>query len=159
MAGTPYNTSSVDLHLADEIRIPRAGLCLEFDLSAGSLPETLDTVYDIRTLPADGWSLPPHHFVLGRTREKVGLPLAGGLAARIEGRSSFARTGLLIHFTAPTIHANYTGTITLEMINLGAMPLKLKPGLRVCQLIVETVQGDILPADSQFQGQTTTVGR
>jgi deoxycytidine triphosphate deaminase len=44
------------------------------------------------------------------------------------------------------------------MINLGPLPLVLTPGLRVCQLIVETVEGDVLPEDSQFQGQAAASG-
>ncbi len=157
-ANTPYNTSSVDLRLCDEISVPKSGLSLNFDLGGGNLPQTLAAVCETRTIPDDGWLLKPQHFVLGRTIEAVSLPLASKLAARIEGRSSFARTGLLIHFTAPTIHANFTGTITLEMINLGPLAIRLIPGARVCQLIIETVEGDILPADSQFHGQSTPTG-
>ena len=80
------------------------------------------------------------------------LPLTGGLSARIEG-SSFARTALLIHFTAPTIYAGFEGTITLEIMNLGPIPMTLTPELRLCQLIIETVDGDVMPAPSQFHGQ------
>jgi dCTP deaminase len=156
--GTPYNTSSVDLRLSEEIRVPRPGLCLNFDLSSGSIADTLNAVTLPHTIPADGWTLAPNSFVLGRTIERVALPLESRLAARIEGRSSFARTGLLIHFTAPTIHANFTGTITLEMINLGPLPILLKPSLRVCQLILERVEGEVSPEDSQFQGQGTASG-
>jgi dCTP deaminase len=157
-AGTPYNTSSVDLCLADEILVPKDGLSLNFDLRTGSIAETLRRLSDRRIIPADGWILQPRSFVLGRTIERIALPLEGRLAARIEGRSSFARTGLLVHFTAPTIHANFSGTITLEMINLGPLPLVLTPGLRVCQLIVETVEGHVVPEPSQFQGQRSASG-
>jgi len=157
-AGSPYNTSSVDLRLANEILVPRDGLTLNFDLRTGNIAETLQRLSDRRTIPPDGWILQPRSFVLARTVERVALPLEGRLAARIEGRSSFARTGLLVHFTAPTIHANFSGTITLEMINLGPLPLVLTPGLRVCQLIVETVEGDVVPEPSQFHGQGTASG-
>ena len=54
------------------------------------------------------FTLKANQFVLAKTLERVELPIAEGrpcLAARIEGRSSFARSGLLVHFTAPTIHA------------------------------------------------------
>ena len=102
--------------------------------------------------------LEPRRFVLGRTVERVELPLSGGLAARIEGRSSFARTGLLVHFTAPTIHAGFSGTITLEMINLGPLSLTLTPRMRLCQLIVETVEGTPHPEASQFHDQSVPSG-
>jgi len=96
--------------------------------------------------------------ILGRTIERVALPIEGRLAARIEGRSSYARTGLVVHFTAPTIHAGFAGTITLEMINLGPISLTLTPGMRLCQLIVETVDGPIENGESQFRGQGTAIG-
>jgi dCTP deaminase len=80
------------------------------------------------------------------------------LAARVEGKSSLARCGLLVHFTAPTIHAGFEGTITLEMINLGAYPILLYPGMEISQLIVEQVVGTPRAAASQFQSQSTPVG-
>jgi dCTP deaminase len=84
--------------------------------------------------------------------------MSGGLAARVEGRSSFARTGLLVHFTAPTIHTAFEGHITLEIINLGWAPVVLWPNMRICQLIVETVDGDIAMSESQFRGQSKISG-
>ncbi len=80
------------------------------------------------------------------------------LAARVEGRSSFARCGLLVHFTAPTIHAGFNGRITLELINLGSIPILLYPEAYICQLIIEQVVGTPLKNDSQFQGQTKPSG-
>ena len=65
----------------------------------------------------------------------------GWLAARVEGKSSLARFGLLAHFTAPTIHAGFEGHITLEMMNLGPSPIILTPGMAICQLILEQVHG------------------
>lgn len=155
---SPYNSSSVDLRLAGDLRIPRRGLSLAFDLRSGDVRETLDAVCQTVSIGASGFLLEPGQLVLGHTIEKVVLPLEGGLAARIEGRSSFARTGLLIHFTAPTIHAGFEGTITLEIMNLGPIAMMLTPGLRLCQLIVETVEGDVMAAPSQFHGQGTPSG-
>jgi dCTP deaminase len=80
------------------------------------------------------------------------------LAARIEGKSSLARCGLLVHFTAPTVHAGYDGPLALEMINLGNVGISLFPAMPIAQLILETVVGDPEENPSQFQGQTTPVG-
>lgn len=63
------------------------------------------------------------------------------LAARIEGKSSFARCGLLVHFTAPTVHAGWKGRLTLEIKNLGSNPVTLYQGMPICQLILEEVLG------------------
>lgn len=106
----------------------------------------------------------PGDFVLGITHEWVELPLAAGIAARVEGRSTLARMGLAVHLTAPTIHAGWEGKITLEMVNLGGWPIKLRPReLRICQLVVERV-GDFSDSENdsdsppQFQGQRSPAG-
>lgn len=157
--GTPYDTISVDLRLSSEIRVPKKNLNIEFDLRGSGLSGTLDAVYEQVIIPDTGWTLQPNQYILGNTIELVELPLSENcLAARIEGRSSFARTGLLVHFTAPTIHPKFRGRITLEMINLGDIPLRLRPGLQICQLIVETVEGEPIRADSDFQNQETPTG-
>lgn len=155
---TPYDTISVDLRLGPEIFVPPSGLNLTFDIRSTGLVQTLRTVYQPRSI-GESYTLSPNEFILGSTLERIELPLSDRcLAARVEGRSSLARTGLLVHFTAPTIHPGFTGTIALEMINLGKIPLTLRPGLRVCQLIVETVDGEPIRADSQFQGQRQPTG-
>ncbi len=161
---SPYDACSVQLHMDNKIQEPAPGLKLAFDLSqpGKKLNETIDSVCNEIVIPRTGYVLDPGNFILAQTREEIGFPQHGGgkaLAGRIEGRSSFARTGLLVHFTAPTIHYGYKGTITLELLNHGPMPLILKPGLAICQLIIETVRG--LPAidfPSQFQGQQKPSG-
>ena len=68
------------------------------------------------------------------------------------------RCGILIHFTAPTIHAGFEGTITLEIINLGPIEFLLYPDMRICQLIIEEVKGIPTDAPNQFRGQKDAVG-
>ena len=57
--------------------------------------------------PKDGFDLEPKQFVLGYTRQKIYLPNASRIAARVEGKSSLARLGVGVHVTAPTIHAGF----------------------------------------------------
>jgi dCTP deaminase len=105
--------------------------------------------------------LRPNRLVLARTHERIELPIDSNgecLAARVEGKSSYARCGLLVHFTAPTIHAGFCGTITLELCNLGPLSIALYPRTPICQLIVETVRGVPFRNDSQFQGQRAPGG-
>jgi deoxycytidine triphosphate deaminase len=85
------------------------------------------------------WVLDRHQFALGITHERVELPRKSKIAARVEGRSTLARLGLVIHMTAPTIHCGFAGNIVLEMYNFGPNPLRLGPGLEVCQLVLERV--------------------
>jgi dCTP deaminase len=161
----PYNTSSVDLTLADEISyIPNdTPLAVSVDLSRGGFASLFGPHAKRQTITrTQPFSLEPGHFVLGRTRERVSLPILDDgepcLAARVEGRSSYARCGLLVHFTAPTIHSGFDGTITLELINMGPLPIVLRPDVPICQLIIEQVDGLPIRNDSQFQGQSDAGG-
>jgi len=160
----PYQTSSVDLRLADEITFFKEGLALNIDLRLGNFSDLFGPNSESRKIANDQpYSLAPGKFVLAKTRELVSLPiLMDGrtcLAARVEGKSSYARCGLLVHFTAPTIHSGFTGTITLELINLGPLPVLLYPGAAIRQLIVEEVAGVPFRNDSQFQNQTRASGQ
>ncbi len=157
-AECPYNTSSVDLRLGDEIiRLDKA-LPAGIDLRSkgfAALAQVSSTPF--RLSDEQPFSLAHGQFILARTLERVGLPIqpAGtpSLAARVEGRSSFARCGLLIHFTAPTVHCGFDGPLVLEMCNLGPYPILLYQGMRICQLILEEVRGVPFRNESQFQGQ------
>ncbi len=91
--------------------------------------------------PEAGYELEPNRLVLGWTRERVNLKPHARVAGRVEGKSSLARLGLAIHITAPTIHAGFRGEVQLEIINHGPLPIILRPGLRVCQLIFEQTLG------------------
>jgi dCTP deaminase len=154
-----YDTTALNLHLGTALSIPRAGP-FNYDLRKPGFATFLSRNCDHLELPAAGHVLEPRTFVLGVTMERVTLPLIEGqtLAARIEGKSSFARCGLLVHFTAPTVHAGFDGTLTLEMINLGNVGISLFSGMPICQLILETVIGDPSANPSQFQGQSTPAG-
>ena len=98
----------------------------------------------------------PGEFVLAVTEEKVKIP--NDLVARVEGRSSIGRLGIVIHTTAGFIDAGFEGTITLEIANLNRMPIALYPGQRICQLAFEQMTSEaIVPygkkACSKYQGQ------
>src|SRR3989344_4896852 len=80
-----------------------------------------------------------HHgqLLLGATTEKVCLP--NDIAARIDGRSRLGRLGLVIHSTAGHIDPGFCGRIILEITNIGKLPIILHKGIRVCQLVFETL--------------------
>jgi dCTP deaminase len=157
----PYGTTSVDLRLAPKISIPKKG-AYAFDLKNGKIAEFLvQNCDDIDLAKSGSYTLDRGAFVLGQTMEKVELPLIFGkptLAARIEGKSSCARCGILVHFTAPTVHAGWTGRLTLEITNLGPCPFVLRSNEPICQLILEQVEGEPFESPSQFHGQTTPPG-
>ena len=76
--------------------------------------------------------LHPGEFVLGSTYEQVTLP--DDIAARLEGKSSLGRLGLLTHSTAGFIDPGFTGHVTLELSNVATLPIKLWPGMKIGQL-------------------------
>ena len=142
----PYDTTSVDLRLGDTISIPPTKGPFAYDLRKGGLASFLSKNCEHIKIDSHGYSLEPNTFALGKTLEHIKLPIGSGrqsLAGRIEGKSSFARCGLLVHFTAPTVHADWDGTLTLEMKNLGNCAIILYPEMPICQLILEEVLGQI----------------
>jgi dCTP deaminase len=88
-----------------------------------------------RVVEPDGdepFILHPGEFVLGSTHEVVTLP--DDVAARVEGKSSLGRLGLLTHATAGFVDPGFSGHVTLELANVATLPIKLYPGMKIGQL-------------------------
>ncbi|GAA1258176.1 dCTP deaminase [Janibacter melonis] len=81
--------------------------------------------------PAEGFVLHPGEFVLGSTLETITLP--DDLAARVEGKSSLGRLGLLTHATAGFVDPGFSGHVTLELSNVATLPIMLWPGMKIGQ--------------------------
>lgn len=161
------STSAVDLTLGEEFHRWRK-------LTGGGAETTIDPSHPefdypqlarvhqetIRTDDSGSIIIRPGELVLALTRERVVLPETSRLAARVEGRSTLARLGLAIHLTAPIIHAGFRGRITLEMTNQGPIPIRLCPGLTVCQLVFEMLFGTPQATMTGiFQDQESVAGR
>ncbi|MGB4779124.1 dCTP deaminase [Microbacterium sp.] len=86
----------------------------------------------IEVAPDEAFVLHPGEFVLGSTFEQVTLP--DDIAARLEGKSSLGRLGLLTHSTAGFIDPGFSGHVTLELSNVATLPIKLWPGMKIGQL-------------------------
>lgn len=86
----------------------------------------------VEVAPDEPFILHPGEFVLGATYEKVTLP--DNIAARLEGKSSLGRLGLLTHSTAGFIDPGFSGHVTLELSNMATLPIMLWPGSKVGQL-------------------------
>ena len=95
--------------------------------------------------------LHPKAFILAITLEWVRLPK--DLGAYVIGRSSWGRRGLVIA-TATGVHPGFTGCLTLELSNLGEIPIAITPGMTICQLFFHKAEGATVtnPASSQFAG-------
>jgi len=86
----------------------------------------------VEVAPDEPFILHPGEFVLGSTYEQVTLP--DDVAARLEGKSSLGRLGLLTHSTAGFIDPGFSGHVTLELSNMATLPIKLWPGSKIGQL-------------------------
>jgi len=86
-----------------------------------------------------GLIIKPGEVVLGVTKEKISL--SSGLCARIDGRTRFARLGLLVHLSSSLVQPGVNNVQVLEIMNASPNELVLKPGLKICQLVFEELKG------------------
>ncbi|MFC1748509.1 dCTP deaminase [Pseudomonadota bacterium] len=121
-------------------------------------PESFKNITSMMELEGENepFIVQPGEFVLGVTLEKV--KIGDDIVARVEGRSSLGRLGIIVHSTAGFVDAGFEGTITLEITNINRMPVALYPGMRVCQLAFEpmTSKADVpygKKKSSKYQGQ------
>jgi len=91
-----------------------------------------DLTREVEVASDETFVLHPGEFVLGSTYEVVTLP--DDVAARLEGKSSLGRLGLLTHSTAGFIDPGFSGHVTLELANVATLPIKLYPGMKIGQL-------------------------
>jgi dCTP deaminase len=120
--------SSVDLHIDRYFRVFRNHTMGHIDVKKNleDLTELVEIGED------DTFMLHPGEFVLGSTSERVALP--DDLVARLEGKSSLGRLGLLIHSTAGFVDAGWDGQLTLELSNVATLPITLYPGMKIGQI-------------------------
>ena len=99
--------------------------------------------------------LHPGEFVLGQTLERVALP--DDLVARLEGKSSLGRLGLLIHSTAGFVDSGFSGNLTLELSNVANLPITIYHGMPIGQISFMRMDGPVEKpygsGDSKYQGQ------
>src|SRR5436190_14657128 len=146
--------ASVDLRLGQEFLVYSAAqvACLD--------PRDLETIkaaiQRIVVAQGDAFILHPGEFALGSTIERVTIPR--DLVARVDGRSSIGRLAIVVHATAGFIDPGFEGQITLELSNIGRIPVRLYPGMRIAQIVLHQM---ISPAErpygaernSQYSGQ------
>jgi dCTP deaminase len=132
---------SIDLRLGHEFRVFKKlrNACVVEDRV------TLEDLTD-RIEVGDSFTLMPGETVLGITHERIRLP--PNICGWLEGRSRFARMGLVIHMTASFVQPGINNRQVLEIGNLAPFPLVLKPGVRICQIIFERTEGE-----AHYQGR------
>ena len=120
--------SSVDLHVDSQFRVFANSRYPYIDVHK-PMPDLTELV---EVKEDDPFILHPGEFVLGSTLERVALP--DDLVARLEGKSSLGRLGLLIHSTAGYVDPGWDGYLTLELSNVANLPITLYPGMKIGQI-------------------------
>jgi dCTP deaminase len=162
-----YSPTALDLHVSDNIRrfkpelYNTRGVNVQIDLDQVEIPNLDPHMEHVPASPDGTIVLRPNQLLIALTVERIQLPPHGKLAARVEGRSRFARLGLVVHMTAPTIHNTFRGPITLEIMNHGPIDLILRPKqTRLCQLIFERIGEEPQKELESFaQDQDSPLGR
>ena len=145
--------ASVDLRLGDSFRVFHNHRAYAIDLA--DIPDNLTE--EVVVPEGESFVIHPGEFCLGRTLEWVELP--DDIVARIEGKSSLGRLGLIVHATAGFCDPGWQGTLTLELNNLTRVPIILHPGLPIAQLSFMTLDRPALRPygspglGSHYQGQ------
>jgi dCTP deaminase len=125
--------ASVDLKLGTSFRVFHNHRIQVIDLAAP--PQGLTEPVEVNE--NEPFVIHPNEFVLGRTEEHVEMP--DDVVARIEGKSSLGRLGLIVHATAGFVDPGFKGTLTLEITNFNSVPIVLRPGLPIAQLSFMTL--------------------
>ena len=129
----PYDAScvqpsSIDVKVSNLFRVFRNHSAAVLDVK-----KDLSDLTELVEVEPDGvFMLHPGEFVLGSTLERVAVPY--DLVARVEGKSSLGRLGLLIHSTAGFVDAGFDGHVTLELANVANLPITLYPGMKIGQI-------------------------
>jgi dCTP deaminase len=149
-------TASVDVRLGQRFHVPLRAKLSQLDLLSRTHQADLLKYKDDTFVPiGDYFVLHPGQFVLGETLEWIRLPR--NLVAYVIGKSTWGRDGLIIA-TAIGVHPNFSGILTLEISNVGEIPIYLYPGLAIAQLFLASVEltaESVSPVPSAFQIQTT----
>lgn len=136
-------SASLDIRLGHDFTTTRKGNLPYIDASESNFePHRHQSRHYVNR--AERFFLHPHELVLASTLEYFRLPIT--ISGWVTSRSRWGRAGLVIA-TATAVHPGFTGAITLELLNLGEVPLVLYPGLRVAQLILADADGA-----SEYQG-------
>jgi len=151
-----FGSCSVDFRLGEEFSVFEYSRHPYIDLrDAGSVQ---DMMRPVKVAPGEPFVLQPRDFVLAITQET--LELDRDLLGRLEGRSSLGRIGIIVHGTAGLFEPGWIGKATLELSNLGRMPVALYPGMRICSFTFEqlTTPAEVSyreKKNNKYAGQTS----
>lgn len=155
---------SVDIRLGNEFRVFKEHTAPYIDLSGPreEMQKAMNNVMSEEIVIPDGeaFFLHPGELALAVTYESVTLP--ADIVGWLDGRSSLARLGLMVHVTAHRIDPGWSGQIVLEFYNSGKLPLALRPKMKIAALNFETMSGEAdrpynKRNDAKYKGQMGAV--
>lgn len=141
------NAAALDLRLGRWFRTMRQTKVTEIQIGDTRNEESISKEHYVRF--NDYFALHPGEFVIGITLEWLKFPY--DLSGYVTGKSSWGRRGLIIE-TAAGIHPGFTGCLTLELANVGTAPIKLNPGMHICQIFLHEVANEKRGSVTQFIG-------
>ena len=149
--------ASVDVRLGTEFRVMRNNRVTHIDPRVAN-----DALMDTVQVPAnEPFVLHPGEFALGHTAERFSMP--DDVVGIVNGKSSLGRLGLQVHATAGFVDPGFSGVIVLELSNVATLPILLRPGMKVAQMVFQSTDQ---PAErpyghpelgSKYQGQSGAV--
>ena len=146
---------SIDFRLGNTFRLFEHSKYPYIDLREDIDPNEL--MHKMEVPDGEAFTMQPGEFVLAATLET--LELADDVMARLEGRSSLGRLGIIVHSTAGLFDPGWVGTATLELGNLGRMPVKLYPGMRICAFTFEELSSPAKVPYRRKPGVTSMRGK
>lgn len=151
-----YGSCSVDFRLGSEFSVFEHSRFAYIDLrDKGAIQDIMRTVI---VKPGEAFIMQPREFALAITEES--LELDDDVLGRLEGRSSLGRIGIIVHGTAGLFDPGWRGKATLELSNLGRLPVALYAGMRICSFTFEQLSSPVsVPyykkAGNKYAGQTS----
>lgn len=140
---------TLDIHLGSEFRVlqDHAAPFIDISGSRAAIEEAIQEVMsdEIKLTPEQAFFIHPGEFALAVTHESITLP--ADMVGWLDGRSSLARLGLMVHVTAHRIDPGWSGQIVLEFFNSGKLPLALRPGMKIGAISFERLSG---PCDRPY---------
>src|SRR5438445_1635014 len=134
-----FGSCSIDFRLGDEFSVFEHSRHALIDLKVKTAIQ--DLMRTIKVQPGEPFILQPREFALAITEET--LELDDDVLGRLEGRSSLGRIGIIVHGTAGLFDPGWRGKATLELSNLGIMPVALYPGMRICSFTFEQLSSPV----------------
>ncbi|MFA5406086.1 MAG: dCTP deaminase [Candidatus Nanoarchaeia archaeon] len=155
----PFNdeqvsSSSIDLRLGDQFRVFKHTGRTHIDPYDRECSDDYTELHKITDKKP--FTIHPGEFVLASTHERIEMP--SDLVGSIDGRSSLGRLGIIIQ-TAAMVDAGFKGHITLELANIGKMPVNIYPGMRICRMTFQQLTNECeMPYNGKYLDQQPAEG-